>query len=73
VTQADRVSTVAACAGGPGRRARRGVGWPSLRPTPAVAIYGTIVLDSALVEAMVLIGLTFYARTCGWTLARAHA
>jgi uncharacterized protein (DUF2252 family) len=28
---------------------------------------------SALVEAMVPLGLTFYARTCGWTLARAHA
>src|SRR4030095_10969563 len=28
---------------------------------------------SALVEAMVPLGLTFYARVCGWTLARAHA
>src|SRR4249920_1890273 len=28
---------------------------------------------SALVEAMSPVGLTFYARTCGWTLARAHA
>ena len=28
---------------------------------------------SALVEAMAPLGLTFYARTCGWTLARAHA
>ena len=28
---------------------------------------------SALVEAMSPLGLTFYARTCGWTLARAHA
>jgi uncharacterized protein (DUF2252 family) len=28
---------------------------------------------SALVEAMKPIGLTFYARICGWTLARAHA
>jgi len=28
---------------------------------------------SALVEAMIPVGLTFYARTCGWTLARAHA
>jgi uncharacterized protein (DUF2252 family) len=28
---------------------------------------------SALVEAMAPVGLTFYARTCGWTLARAHA
>ena len=28
---------------------------------------------SALVEAMVPLGLTFYARICGWTLARAHA
>jgi uncharacterized protein (DUF2252 family) len=28
---------------------------------------------SALVEAMVPTGLTFYARICGWTLARAHA
>jgi hypothetical protein len=28
---------------------------------------------TALVEAMAPIGLTFYARTCGWTLARAHA
>ena len=28
---------------------------------------------SALVEAMTPVALTFYARTCGWTLARAHA
>ncbi len=28
---------------------------------------------SALVELMTPIGLTFYARICGWTLARAHA
>jgi len=28
---------------------------------------------SALVEAMVPLGLTYYARVCGWTLARAHA
>jgi uncharacterized protein (DUF2252 family) len=28
---------------------------------------------SALVEAMTPLALTFYARTCGWTLARAHA
>ncbi len=28
---------------------------------------------SALVEAMTPLGLTFYARICGWTLARAHA
>ncbi len=28
---------------------------------------------SALVEAMMPAGLTFYARICGWTLARAHA
>ncbi|GAA3105324.1 DUF2252 domain-containing protein [Pseudonocardia yunnanensis] len=28
---------------------------------------------SALVEAMTPIALTFYARICGWTLARAHA
>jgi uncharacterized protein (DUF2252 family) len=28
---------------------------------------------SVLVEAMTPLGLTFYARTCGWTLARAHA
>jgi uncharacterized protein (DUF2252 family) len=28
---------------------------------------------SAIVEAMTPLGLTFYARTCGWTLARAHA
>ncbi len=25
------------------------------------------------VEMMAPVGLTFYARTCGWTLARAHA
>ena len=25
------------------------------------------------VEAMVPLGLTYYARTCGWALARAHA
>jgi len=28
---------------------------------------------SALVEAMIPLMLTFYANTCGWTLARAHA
>ena len=28
---------------------------------------------SALVEAMAPVALTFYARVCGWTLARAHA
>ena len=28
---------------------------------------------SVLVELMTPLGLTFYARTCGWTLARAHA
>jgi uncharacterized protein (DUF2252 family) len=28
---------------------------------------------SALVEETTPLGLTFYARTCGWTLARAHA
>jgi phosphotransferase system HPr-like phosphotransfer protein len=28
---------------------------------------------SAVVEAMTPVGLVFYARTCGWTLARAHA
>jgi len=28
---------------------------------------------SVLVESMTPVGLTFYARTCGWTLARAHA
>ncbi len=28
---------------------------------------------SVLVEEMTPLGLTFYARTCGWTLARAHA
>ncbi len=28
---------------------------------------------SATVEAMTPVALTFYARTCGWTLARAHA
>jgi hypothetical protein len=28
---------------------------------------------SLLVEAMLPFGLTFYARICGWTLARAHA
>ena len=28
---------------------------------------------SALVEAMAPVALTFYARICGWTLARAHA
>ena len=28
---------------------------------------------SALVEDMIPLGLTFYARICGWTLARAHA
>jgi uncharacterized protein (DUF2252 family) len=28
---------------------------------------------SALVEAMIPLGLSYYARICGWTLARAHA
>jgi len=28
---------------------------------------------SALVELMTPLGLAFYARICGWTLARAHA
>ena len=28
---------------------------------------------SAVVEVMTPLGLTFYARICGWTLARAHA
>ena len=28
---------------------------------------------SAVVEAMVPLGMTFYANACGWTLARAHA
>ena len=28
---------------------------------------------SALVEAMSPVGMTYYARMCGWTLARAHA
>lgn len=28
---------------------------------------------SVEVEAMAPLGLTFYARTCGWTMARAHA
>ena len=28
---------------------------------------------SALVESMTPVGLSFYARICGWTLARAHA
>jgi uncharacterized protein (DUF2252 family) len=28
---------------------------------------------SVLVESMTPLGLAFYARTCGWTLARAHA
>ena len=28
---------------------------------------------SILVEEMIPLGLTFYGRTCGWTLARAHA
>ena len=28
---------------------------------------------SVLVETLTPVGLTFYARTCGWTLARAHA
>ena len=28
---------------------------------------------SAVVELMSTVGMTFYARMCGWTLARAHA
>jgi uncharacterized protein (DUF2252 family) len=31
------------------------------------------MMGSAEVELMSPLGLTFYARTCGWTLARAHA
>ena len=46
-----------------GRDANRHFYWRQLRD----------MKGSALVEAMAPIGLTFYARTCGWTLARAHA
>jgi len=28
---------------------------------------------AAVVEALIPFGLTYYARICGWTLARAHA
>ena len=31
------------------------------------------LVGSALVELMAPITLTYYARLCGWTLARAHA
>jgi hypothetical protein len=39
---------------------------------PKIA-YSSIEQRAALVEAMTPLGLTFYARICGWTLARAHA
>ena len=46
-----------------GRDVERNFYWRQLRD----------MKGSALVEAMVPLGLTFYARICGWTLARAHA
>jgi hypothetical protein len=46
-----------------GLDARRQYYWRQLRD----------MKGSALVEAMTPVGLTFYARICGWTLARAHA
>jgi hypothetical protein len=55
--------------GGPGQGAdagldvRRHFCWRQLRD----------MKGSALVDAMAPLALTFYARTCGWTLARAHA
>src|SRR4051794_29046924 len=47
----------------PGAQAGRHLYWRQLRDMKA----------SAVVETMVPTGLTFYARICGWTLARAHA
>src|SRR5215469_10087782 len=46
-----------------GDRANRHFYWRQLRD----------MKGSALVEQMRPVGLTFYARVCGWTLARAHA
>jgi vacuolar-type H+-ATPase subunit H len=46
-----------------GDRANRYFYWRQLRD----------MKGSALVEQMRPVGLTFYARICGWTLARAHA
>jgi len=46
-----------------GDRANRYFYWRQLRD----------LKGSALVEQMRPVGLTFYARICGWTLARAHA
>ena len=46
-----------------GDRAKRYFYWRQLRD----------MKGSALVEQMRPVGLTFYARICGWTLARAHA
>ena len=46
-----------------GRDVRRHFYWRQLRD----------MKGSALVETMTPLALTFYARICGWTLARAHA
>jgi uncharacterized protein (DUF2252 family) len=46
-----------------GQRAGRHFYWRQLRD----------MKGSALIESMTPPALTFYARTCGWTLARAHA
>ncbi|MGE3663831.1 MAG: DUF2252 domain-containing protein [Pseudonocardia sp.] len=46
-----------------GRDVNRNFYWRQLRD----------MKGSALVEEMVPFGLTYYARICGWTLARAHA
>ena len=46
-----------------GAQANRYFYWRQLRDMKA----------SALVEGMSPVGMTFYARMCGWTLARAHA
>jgi len=37
------------------------------------AIQRLLVVQLDVLETMTPLGLTFYARTCGWTLARAHA
>ena len=46
-----------------GYQANRHLYWRQLRD----------MKGSAEVESMTTLGLTFYARICGWTLARAHA
>ena len=46
-----------------GREESRNFYWRQLRD----------MKGSVLVDVMTPLGLSFYARICGWTLARAHA